>query len=107
MNDFKKNSIKKRKNKQILFVIAMILLLGIPIFSLLLISVTLVCLAVGWITALESLPELLTALTTLLGTFMVIPKMITKYLFNEKEEKHLADMISKIQDYDRDIRNRF
>ena len=35
---------------------------------------------------------------------MVIPKMITKYLFNEKEEEHLAEIISKIQEYDRDIR---
>ena len=40
----------------------------------------------------------------MLGTFMVVPQMITKYLFNKKEEENLAAIISKIQKYDRDIR---
>ena len=106
VENFKSNSASKIKNKQCVFTISMILLVGIPLFSLLLISVTLVCLACGCITALESLPELLAALASLLGTFMAIPKIITKYLFNKDEEKHLADIINKIQDYDRDIRGR-
>ena len=106
VENFKNNSESKMKNKQCVFIISMILFVSIPMCSLLIIAVTLVCLAYGCITVLESLPELLAALTSLLGTFMVIPKIITKYLFNKDEEKHLADIINKIQDYDRDIRGR-
>ena len=51
----------------------------------------------------EALPGLISAITTLSGTFMIISQLITEYLFN-KEEKHLAESISKIQEYDRDIR---
>lgn len=46
------------------------------------------------------------ALGSLLGTYILIPKMITGYLFNEKEEKYLSEIIGKIQDYDKDIRGR-
>lgn len=106
VKDFKRNSKSKIKNKKCVFTISMILLAGIPLFSLFLIAATLICLACGCITAIESLPELLAALASLLGTFMAIPKIITKYLFNKDEEDHLAVIINKIQDYDRDIRGR-
>ena len=36
---------------------------------------------------------------------MMIPKMITRYLFNKSEEEHLAEIIGKIQEYDKNIRN--
>lgn len=106
VKDFKKNSENKIKNKQKVFVISMVLFAGIPVFSLILIAATLVSLCFGCITGLDALPELLAALTSLLGTFMAIPKIITKYLFNKNEETHLAEIINKIQDYDRDIRGR-
>lgn len=104
VKDFKRNSIIKKENKQTLFRIAKNLLIGIPIVICLFMFVTLGCLAFNKIDVLESLPGLFTALGSLLGTFMVVPKMITQYLFNEKEEEHLAEIISKIQEYDRDIR---
>lgn len=104
VRDFQRNSLNKSENKQTLFAIAMILLIMIPMLSFLIIATTLLCMSLGRITVLESLPELVTALVAFLGTFMVIPKMITKYLFNKNEEKHLATIISKIQSYDRDIR---
>ena len=62
------------------------------------------CLALGYIDVIESIPGLLASVLSLIGTFMAVPQMITKYLFNEKEEEHLAKIISKIQEYDRDIR---
>ena len=103
---FASNSVKKMKNKQILFNIAMGMLISIPTVSFLLIIGTLICMACGIITVFESIPEVVSALTAILGTFMVIPKMITKYLYNKKEEEHLANIIGKIQDYDKDIRGR-
>lgn len=104
VNDFIRNSESKKKNKEDLFKIAKNLLIWIPIFSGLFIFLTLICLVFNLIDMVESLPVLFTALTSLLGTFMAVPQMITKYLFNEKEEEHLAAIISKIQEYDRDIR---
>lgn len=106
VDDFKWNSYKKMQNKQTLFYIAVGMLISVPIVSFLLIIGTLICMAFGTITVLESLPGVLAALTTILGTFMMIPKMITKYLFNKKEEEHLSDIIGKIQEYDKDIRER-
>lgn len=106
VKDFETNSVNKAKNKQHLFQISMILLVGIPGFSLFLIVGTLGALMFGCITGLEALPELFAALVSLLGTFMVIPKIITKYLFNKKEEENLVNIINKIQEYDRDIRGR-
>lgn len=104
VKDFIRNSESKKKNKEDLFKIAKNLLIWIPIFSGVFIFATLSCLAFNLIDVIESLPILFTALTSLLGTFMAVPQMITKYLFNEKEEENLAAIISKIQEYDRDIR---
>ena len=82
------------------------MLLWIPMATIIFMFVTLFCLAIGKVDVIETLPGLFTALATLLGTFMIVPQMITKYLFNKKEEEHLAEIISKIQKYDKDIRGR-
>ena len=104
VKDFEENAIIKRMNKEILFIIAMKLLVFVPTATIILMFVILFCLANNKVNILDVIPELIAALTTLLGTFMAIPKMITKYLFNKDEENHLAKIISKIQKYDRDIR---
>ena len=103
--EFKKNSSYKRKNKQELFKIAKRLLFWTPVVTIIFLFTSLYCLATGKVDVLESLPGLFTALATLLGTFMIVPKIITKYLYNKKEDDHLADIISKIQEYDRNIRD--
>ena len=102
---FKNTSKDKSKNKKILFNISMILLVGIPVATILIMLIILYCLATNKIDVFESLPELIATLSTLFGTFMIIPKMITKYLFNKKEDEHLANIISKIQEYDKNIRD--
>lgn len=105
VSNFEKNEEEKQKNRKILFKIAMGLLVFIPIIMLLYQIVTLLCLIWGKIDVLDCVPGLLTALATFVGTYMTIPKMITKYLFNKKEEEHLATIIEKTQDYDRKLRN--
>ncbi len=104
VSDFRCNSQNKRKNKEELFIIAKRLLVWIPVITIVFMFVTLVFLILDKISVLESLPGLFTALASLIGTFMVVPQMITEYLFNKEEENHLAEIISKIQEYDRDIR---
>ena len=96
----------KKKHKADMYKIAKRLLFWIPIVTCVIIFVCLYCLVTGKLTAIEVIPELITALGTVLGTFWVIPQMITSYLFNEKEEEYLKEIIGKIQDYDRDIRGK-
>lgn len=106
VHDFIVNSAIKRKHKKDMYCVAKRLLLGVPLATFILMLIALVFLACGRITVLDILPEAFTALTSLLGTLMVIPRMITKYLFNKKEEEHLSEIIGKIQEYDKDIRER-
>ena len=103
---FEKNSTKKIENKQEVFKIAKFLLLSIPISTIFLLFITLFLLISDKVDVLEILPGLTAALISLIGTFVVIPKMIIKYLFNKKEEKYLAEIIGKIQEYDKNIRDK-
>lgn len=41
-------------------------------------------------------------LSSFVSTFIVIPKVITSYLFNTEEEKYMSEIIKSIQDYDKD-----
>lgn len=103
---FEKNSTKKIENKQEVFKIAKFLLLSIPISTIFLLFITLFLLISDKVDVLEILPGLTAALISLIGTFVVIPKMIIKYLFNKEEEKYLAEIIGKIQEYDKNIRDK-
>ena len=105
VSNFEKNVAEKQKNRKALFWIAIILLVSIPRIIVIYLIITWLCIVVGKIDVLESIPSLLTVLVTFVGTYMTIPKMITKYLFNKKEEEHLATIIQKTQDYDQKLRN--
>ena len=105
VEDYRCNSVIKKMHKEDLFKIAKRLLIFIPILTIIYMFLTLFLLAYNKIDFLESLPGLFVALTSLIGTFMVIPQMITEYLFNKSEEEHLSNIISKIQEYDRNIRD--
>ena len=48
---------------------------------------------------------LLTNSISFLTSFIVLPKIIAKYLFNTEEEKNMSDIIKSIQEYDKNIRN--
>lgn len=42
--------------------------------------------------------------TAFISSFIIIPKIITKYLFNPEEEKHMRKIVQNIQKYDLKIR---
>lgn len=44
---------------------------------------------------------ILSATISFLTIFIVIPKIITKYLFNSEEEKYMTEIIKSIQEYDK------
>ncbi|MBD5475536.1 MAG: hypothetical protein HDR17_06065 [Lachnospiraceae bacterium] len=105
VKDYKYNSENKKKHKEDLFKVAKALLILMPILTIIYMFSTLYCLMYNKIDVLDSLPGLFAALAALIGTFIVIPQMITEYLFNKSEEEHLTNIIGKIQDYDRNIRD--
>lgn len=41
------------------------------------------------------------ALAAFLTVFLVIPKVVTEYLFNAEEEKYMSEIIRNIQNYDK------
>lgn len=47
----------------------------------------------------------ITAITSFLTVYIIIPKIIAKYLFNSKEDDAMKNIIASIQDYDKYIRN--
>lgn len=102
---FKDNLKNKSNDKQDLFKITKRLLFWIPLSTIILMFTSLALIVLNKIDTLEVLPELITAMVALIGTFMAIPKMITKYLFNKEEDKYLTEIIGKIQKYDSNIRN--
>lgn len=42
------------------------------------------------------------AMVSFLTVFIVIPRVITEYLFNSEEEKYMSEIIKNIQTYDKD-----
>ena len=104
VKDFELNCLQKRENKQKVFKIGKVLLILVPIVVMIFMFCTLWCITYKKVNGLDCIPGLLTAVTALISTFMTVPKMITKYLFNKHEEDHLTEIISKIQEYDINIR---
>ena len=51
-------------------------------------------------------PAVVGAVASLISGFMTIPKIMAQYLYNAEEEKYLADIIGKIQEYDSVIRSK-
>lgn len=58
----------------------------------------------------DYLVTIVTSLSASLGAFIssiiVIPKIVAKYLFNRDEENNISTIVSNMQQYDKDIRDR-
>lgn len=90
---------KKLCYKKLIFWLSFMLLCIFPI-----IIVVIICLYLwdgyydniaGWCSVI------IPALISFLIVFIVIPQVITQYLFNADEEKYMSDIIKHIQDYDK------
>lgn len=55
---------------------------------------------------LDYIPSCATALLSFLTVYIVIPKIIAKYLFNSHEEDVMKDIVTSIQEYDKQIRKK-
>lgn len=49
---------------------------------------------------IEGLAAPISSLVSLLSLYIIIPKIIAKYLFNVKEDKHMAKIVKSVQKYD-------
>lgn len=94
----------KRKNKEEIYKISKNMLIWVPIVSALIIVIALFMVGFG-LDASAVIPELVVTMGTVIGTYFMIIKIITNYLFNKDEEKNMAEIISKIQKYDSRIRD--
>lgn len=53
---------------------------------------------------IATVPPLVTAMTSMISTYIAIPKIIAKYLFNKDEEANMTSVVGKIQEYDTNVR---
>ena len=71
------------------------------------ICVVFLCVSIynGSFDVMDFLTPTVTAIISFLTVYIIIPKIIAKYLFNSKEDKEMKSIIVSIQKYDKYIRN--
>ena len=47
---------------------------------------------------------IISSMAAMMTVFIVLPKIMTKYLFDVEEEKNIYNIVKQIQDYDQVIR---
>lgn len=96
---------QKRKMKNMFFIVSILTM----IFCVIIVAICVKCLLDNFynpeINALNYIVPTLTAIASFLTVYIIIPKIIAKYLFNSKEDKAMKDIISSIQEYDKYIRD--
>ena len=53
---------------------------------------------------LETVVTIISSMAAMMTVFIVLPKIMTKYLFDVEEEKNIYNIVKQIQDYDQVIR---
>ena len=90
----------KRKYKKIFYYSSLIVLAGIIITLLISIIIAFTCKR-----SLQTIVTLITATTSFMTAFIVIPKIIAEYLFNTSDETNFTDIIKNMQEYDKSVRD--
>lgn len=105
VTNYEQSAAYKRIARKYLFNISMGLMIALPVLVVISVVMAMLCVVLGGAEVLDLLPALITALGTFAGTYMLIHEIIAKYMFSEKEEEHLANIIDRIQEYDKEIRD--
>lgn len=70
------------------------------------------CVILSWIAhertimrSAEAVISIISSMVSMVTAFIVLPKIMTKYLFNIKEEKNIYSLVKQIQNYDHIIRD--
>ncbi len=86
---------RKLRYKTLIFWLSFVLLCAFPVIIIILL------LFGKYSNITEWCAVIIPALISFLTIFIVIPQVITQYLFNADEEKYMSDIIKHIQDYDK------
>lgn len=109
LNSYSDHVSKTLKSKRIMKCVFFWLSFSImSLFSLLIIACPILFLikpTTGNARLLDYIVPAITALTSFLTVFIVIPKIIAKYLFNSNEDTVMKDVVSSIQKFDKYVRN--
>lgn len=102
INDYKLKSEQKRFFKKVFFICIIVLICIIPISCIVLIVVALNSSE----NAISSAITAITFVVESITSFLVLPKIIAKYLFDKKEDESLANIISSMQEYNLESKRR-
>ncbi|MGN1153686.1 MAG: hypothetical protein ACI4S3_06625 [Candidatus Gastranaerophilaceae bacterium] len=87
----------KRIHKNIMFGVVTVLIVAIPIFFI----IACYCIIInGNNNISEIIIKILPEFISFLTIFIVLPKIISKYLFNTKEERYMVEIIKNMQNHD-------
>lgn len=90
---------KKRIYKTLIFWLSFVLLSGISVGMFVLLIVLIITDRIRGV--LDWCSIIAPAVVSFLTVFIVIPRVITEYLFNAEEEKYMSEIIKNIQNYDK------
>ena len=94
--DLEKTLKRKRLYKSMVFWLSYTLLLGVSVLLVVMLFTKNPNSIIEWCAVV--IPVIMSFLTI----FIVIPQIITQYLFNAEEEKYMSEVIQNIQNYDKD-----
>lgn len=95
---FVQKSKQKKILKNIFFGCIMTVLVGVPIVSFIFIAMA--------NSTIELIATILSSLAEFITAFIILPKIIAKYLFDKEEDKNLTNLIIKMQDYNLSSKNK-
>lgn len=96
------NSSKQKKWFKSVFFVVTILILIASFVSFSFISISMVNKKMDGV-GITAFSGILSSLAGLLSLYIAIPKIIAKYLFNQKEDKNMAKIVESIQNYDEKV----
>lgn len=99
----KKSAKQKKLFKNVFFWVSVIMLtLSFVLFAI----ISLMLILRGWeCMNTASLTGLISSLIGLLSLYIVIPEIIAKYLFNQKEDEDMTKIVESVQSYDEKVFN--
>lgn len=103
---YTKNAKRVLLIKFIFRIVFLLVSIGALIGTFIVFCITIWCILTKKVEAayIETIVSILSAMVSMVTVFIVLPKIMTKYLFDIEEEKNMYNVVKQIQDYDQVIR---
>lgn len=109
LNNYVVSSDKSQKHKRgmkiAFFVITMVIVIMLILSFVATIFAGLYMRSVKNISILELLAPLITSFASVITSIIILPKIIAEYLFDKSEDDRLSQIVSNMQNYDKELRN--